>query len=344
MPAASTAILRRFAGLAFLLTSAALCAALGLGHLLPPPWIVTFEARDPYWLTFHIERLDTRHRVSLRTPPSALPNRRLSADGRFVISLAPNQIGEVRDLHTDEMRLFAGVHTLTLSNSGRLVYLTDVEHQLQVFDLVQHPLSAGPVHTTHLRVARATAPLVWTPDGESLLFSSAVSPYAAIHRIDLADLPADPLPVHAYPATRSIGQFNVRIAPDGRRAFYADLDSAGGMWLAELDLTTGVLRRVSPVFPNAAPFAWSADGQRFLYRSLDFAPDRVGLWSLADDSLTMIDLPHALAVESAVAWSPDERRVAFVTRTNGTNRLLVYDLVSRRVEQLIARNGFIVLR
>jgi dipeptidyl aminopeptidase/acylaminoacyl peptidase len=144
-------------------------------------------------------------------------------------------------------------------------------------------------------------------------------------------------------------------SPDGSRIAYAvsayygsafPIDHPEGVWIQ--DVVSGRARRIAACEPDACPsqIAWSPDGRRLAIadgtRLATMNPDgevRTTLWTLeGDPQADPLILPAGRDdFVRALAWSPDAKRIVFVTATADGDALHVIDRDGQR-PRVIARS------
>lgn len=163
----------------------------------------------------------------------------------------------------------------------------------------------------------------WFPDGDLLLFTSAVEGGPQLFQVDADDgelTALTPVDLHASDGHPS---------PDGRRiVFFRDFED--GFDLHVLELPSGRIERLTdtPAFREYGP-RWSPDGKRILFvgRESADAPSDVWILDLASGERENATRTPA-GDEFHPGWSPDGRRVTFVRVVDGEFAIQVVDLGS----------------
>ncbi len=132
-------------------------------------------------------------------------------------------------------------------------------------------------------------------------------------------------------------------SPDGERIAVVGLKD-GFSDLYEVRLSDGRIRRMThDIYDQRAPI-WSRDGTSLAYSSDEpwFEPTRSPIEVARTHDLFLLDvvsgekrrLTHSLANDQHPAWSPDGKRLAFISDRSGTDDLHVLDLDRMEVTQL----------
>jgi TolB protein len=172
-----------------------------------------------------------------------------------------------------------------------------------------------------------TADPTWSADGRRIAFTrnEAVGEYTRFANDDVFVMDADGSDAHQLTAEqegRRAGQ--PAWSPDGRELAFVRASPAGTLQLGELFVvrSDGSDARRLLVGLNADP-AWSPDGRTIAFAKCRCTRDPpsydMGIWIVDAPGGT----PHALTagkgfVDSAPAWSPDGRQIAFARATERT--------------------------
>lgn len=128
-------------------------------------------------------------------------------------------------------------------------------------------------------------------------------------------------------------------SPDGRRLAVTLSDRSGNLDIYILDLATGGLTRVTHDPGIDTEAQWSNDG-----RSLYFTSDRDGGPQIFEKSVGAGGRPRRLTFEGSYnarpRLSPDESRLALVTREHGDYRIATLDLKHDAGMQVLTKGRF----
>lgn len=129
-------------------------------------------------------------------------------------------------------------------------------------------------------------------------------------------------------------------SPDGQRlAFSSRRDGNWELYIYETS-TAEVRRMTSDLAYQGAP-SWSNDGLYLVYEG--YLGDDLGLYVLRTDSdQTPIPVPgsaNSAAPDYAPSWSPDGRRIAFVSLREGNQDIYLYSLDGQEVVNLTQTPG-----
>ena len=166
----------------------------------------------------------------------------------------------------------------------------------------------------------------WSPDGRYLAYRGPIGPDPTrIHGnvLRAASLTGEPLPwfdvladVHAGSPTWS---------PDGERIAYAQIDTRPGIWVASPAEAPKVL---SNAYNGWMRLAWSPRGDEIAVAG----HDTLWLVSAPDGSRRALRVDEV--GDSAPAWSPDGRSLAFCSQRSGNPDLWVLSLAADSLRQL----------
>lgn len=208
------------------------------------------------------------------------------------------------------------------SGDRRLIFARDTggNENAQLFlldpDGVERNLTAGHEAAMHIFGA-------WVPDGSGIVFA------ANRREPGLFDLYVQRLDGAARLVWENDAPGYLRsmdLAPDGSRVAFARMASSFSADLLEVELESGVARRLAPAAPPAryAFPQYAGDGES-LFLLTDQDADFVYLAQLQLDTgeLTALDAPDWDC--EYLALSPDRRRLAYCVNEGGTSRLVLRD-------------------
>lgn len=124
-------------------------------------------------------------------------------------------------------------------------------------------------------------------------------------------------------------------SPDGSRIIYSTSEGVGlgsDTWLMNSDGSsiTRLLHLAGGAQSIAGMFAWSPDGKTVAYERLSDGPTPflpAGLWTMRSDGTQQVRLADADGGHGfTLAWSPDSLRIAYVARTNVSDRQADYSM------------------
>jgi hypothetical protein len=123
------------------------------------------------------------------------------------------------------------------------------------------------------------------------------------------------------------------LSPDGRHlAYVSDAGGVGHVWVAVSD-ATGAQRLTTDASPSpeAAP-NWSPDG-RLVFTSTGAGSADLSVASAASLPTvpTLLTAANSSSAEVDAAWSPDGKRIAFISDRTGVARLYILDLVTNQI-------------
>jgi Tol biopolymer transport system component len=176
----------------------------------------------------------------------------------------------------------------------------------------------------------------WSPDEKNIAFVAKVGREDAIYLMD----------VEKKKITRKLtfgfdGLSAPDWSPDGAQLAFVGLDG-GASDLFVVDLETGNLRRLTnDRYADADP-AWSPDGQ-FLafstdrgketnFTSLVFGPSNIAVYDLVTDEIEI--LTNGEGKNIGPVFSPDGKRIAFVSDRSGISNIYVIDVRTKEVSQI----------
>lgn len=138
--------------------------------------------------------------------------------------------------------------------------------------------------------------------------------------------------------TRRVGEATPEWAPRGGQLAFQAIRS-GERRILVLNVSTGIVRRVSN-----GPFAdrfptWSPNGRRIAYRSLrrlasDGDLGSAHIYAVRSSGGARVQLTSGTGINTDPAWSPDGARIAFASNTDGNYDIYVMDADGSNVVQL----------
>jgi Tol biopolymer transport system component len=187
------------------------------------------------------------------------------------------------------------------SPDGTRVAFTTTRFDRRTWDIAVLDRAGGPARrvTTHPAFERHAA---WTPDGRSLLFSSAQDGTQAVFRawLDTGRIArVSPMPERALMPT---------VSPDGGRVAYT-IGTPDGFRVVVQDLESGARSPLTPAGDSAVEPAWSPDGTRLAYTRLTEAGALIVVLTVATGAVVPLAVEGWAALREP-AWSPDGTWIA----------------------------------
>jgi Tol biopolymer transport system component len=187
----------------------------------------------------------------------------------------------------------------------------------------------------------------WSPDGRRIAF---VSNRDGNHDIFVVDADGGGLRnlTRSRRNHRSLqwwGPDGPQWSPDGRTiAFRSDRDGNDEIYVVNADGTE--LRRLTHNSKSDGGPLWSPDGRRILFWRSNNPPGygiRGDVWVMNADGSGERNLTrnaaHPFATDSSPAWSPDGRKILFVSDRDGNGEVYVMNADGSRVRKLTHLNG-----
>jgi Tol biopolymer transport system component len=196
------------------------------------------------------------------------------------------------------------------------------------------PVAAGAPYRKLLGATSKRLWPMWAPDGRSLFFMSDEAGSENLWRLGL-EAGAKPQKITAFTSGRVLFP---SIGYDGRAIVF---EREFEIW--KLDTATGQAARV-PIALRGAP---AGGGERRIvetsFRSLAAAPDGKKLAVIAHGEVFAAPtkdggpgqrLTETVGPESDLAWSPDSRRLAFVSDNGRASRVMEYDFTTQKTRPI----------
>ncbi len=249
---------------------------------------------------------------------------------------------------TDHRRDGSGLNTApAISPQGdRIAWFSDRRQYTDVYVMsaydgkVLRRIIRGERNVQFEAIPSFRSSIAWSPDGLRLALTARSGGQDALYVVSAADgrvlkrivLDCDAL---AYPAWSPVGESLVVVGvKDGR----------SDLWL--VDVGTGGARRLTADAWDEKEPCWTPDG-----RTVTFASDRLfpvvlqpertpegfgryGLFDLDLASGAITRRVETAGDDHSPAWSPDGRKLAFVSDRGGASDILLYDTESRSFTQL----------
>ena len=158
----------------------------------------------------------------------------------------------------------------------------------------------------------------WTPDGKSIFYIRGRGNGPALARIRVSGGPPDSLAL----ATTVVG-----VSPDGKNVAYA-VDVNGSQRSFKVATVDGrTVAQFSINGDDVHPYAWAASGGATLVGFRQVSPATLKTVSLSDGRVEAF--PVTEQYPSAVRFAPDGSRLGILTKVDGRDQIVVYDLKTK---------------
>lgn len=257
----------------------------------------------------------------------------------------PDEFGRrLTDHRKDESNLNTSP---SISPQGdRIVYFTDRRQYTDVYVMsaidgkVQRRLIRGERNVQFETIPSFRSALTWSPDGERIALTAKSAGRDKLYEVRVSDgkvLRTFDLPCEAlyYPSWSPVSDSIVVVGvKDGR----------SDLWL--VNATNGQISRLTDDTYDEKEPCWSPDGARLTFASDRLAPvvlhpeppregfGRYGLFDLELSTRIVREILDTAGEDHSPAWSPDGRRLAFISDRSGTNNIYLYDRTDSTVTQL----------
>ncbi|MET4637200.1 hypothetical protein [Mycetocola sp. 2940] len=152
----------------------------------------------------------------------------------------------------------------------------------------------------------------WSPDGERLIFMSAVD--LEISRADICVINADGTGLRNLTDTADVNEITPSWSPDGAQIVYGTLQGdAAQIHVMNSDGGERHLLTSDGTWPS-----WSPDGQRIVF-STSRGGSQESLWTVNRDGSGEALLADGESGLAEPAWSPDGKSIAYVATTGDPN-------------------------
>jgi Tol biopolymer transport system component len=161
--------------------------------------------------------------------------------------------------------------------------------------------------------------LSWTGDGRNIVFSSDIGGTAALWRVPASGGIPTRLPFGTDNA------FTPTIARRGSRLAYSQGSSTWSLMLLDLKLPKAApVKLVASTEQDSAP-QFSHNGRQVAFQSWRSGTQEI--WVSSSDGTNPQRLTHFDGpITGSPSWSPDDRRLAFDSRSNGRSHIFVMDV------------------
>ena len=190
--------------------------------------------------------------------------------------------------------------------------------------LAQQPIliANDPAHDYHPK---------WSPDGQSILFTSKREGRISIWIVDFPD--GEPVEI----STGLDGDHHISWSPDGREIVFDARLESGPLTVWIIDAGGGEPRRVAGIGTGCGHHCWSPDGRSIAFVSSTHPYSHIWMVSLETGRATQLTFgPHE---EHHPIWTPDGRQILFASDRNGDYDIWSVDVASRQLTCLYEAPG-----
>ena len=182
----------------------------------------------------------------------------------------------------------------------------------------------------------------WSPDGTLIAFSTlqygkqATISLMAVNGRHVRRLLTTPLPVHGV----GLGLNSPTFSPDGKRIAFVWIKKAGSA-IFTMNVSGGGLKQVTPWQNGVADkIDWSPDGARIAFSSPEFGVRRgvsSNVFTVRPDGAGLVKITNSRGgkINNGLdSWSPDGKKIAFVSNRTGKYEIYVVNANGSGVTQV----------
>ncbi len=253
----------------------------------------------------------------------------------------PNEIGKALTDHTEE-RNFRNNSPALSPMGDKLIFLSDMDGYLSIYLMdvlegkVDRKIIQGEPSEEFEELHFLTPGLSWSPDARSFTFAAKAGASDALY---IYNFDKDDVDKHTFDLD---GIFSAAWSPTGEEiAFIGNKDGASDVYVFSLK-TKEIRNLTNDVFSEKNP-SWSADGQRIVFASDrgEYVKERYSpaefpmhkhnyhnydIYIIDHNGTEITRVTDTPQKEDSPLFSPDGKKIAYVSDTNGIYNIYFHDL------------------